>query len=603
MGITRRSDRPDPARRKSTTNLEALESRTVLSLGNHPFAPWIPSDLPVQNPITHQKIPYSIAGQVAAAQVNPQAELLNNEGKVVSGKDRAGNEWAITVHGPGEVIVTDTTPNDGALDDNIDTIQLVGTNPNKTYVTGNTTASAYTPTNGVVFFNKLIDVNGVKSVVLNGFTLSQTVVPTTDVSTGGVDTTDTGVYLLGGVGFLQFHDILAPIDQASADTNPINIVIGDPSTPLKVQPTIKLDSIFNTVFDSNASTVPTNPLTTPTVNIVVNGTIESLSFISSTQAPTVDPTQSLRAFVTTGFWNPDRSPIFGAGEEFAFPTVGTTGRTAIRANAINNLRVAGSPINVTASKGTVPFQNSLSGLNHVGTVNVGGNADAFGVDVNGKVNRVVFHRGLGNPAGTGPSATEFGTPTNFKGYPASGLLGGLVTASHIGKIIAKPANVHLQTAQNPDFVHIPGKAFPAYFPRAGNALTSSAIVSAGSINRTVIVGDTVNSEIKSGFHYPSFAAGLEGTRAPSTLGPVHQRGNLVNGVVSATFRPTNHIYSSATGVKGPGTITGRLNGNLYTAPGTTALGNQGTGFFARTKIGYLPPPSRPTRNAQGIVVR
>ena len=41
-----------------------------------------------------------------------------------------------------------------------------------------------------------------------------------------------------------------------------------------------------------------------------------------------------------------------------------------------------------------------------------------------------------------------------------------------------------------------------------------------------VVGDSVNSEIKSGFHYPSFAAGLEGTRAPSTIGPLRQNGNL-----------------------------------------------------------------------------
>ncbi len=42
----------------------------------------------------------------------------------------------ITVHGPGKVIVTDTTPNDGVLDDDINTIQLVGTSINSTYVTG-----------------------------------------------------------------------------------------------------------------------------------------------------------------------------------------------------------------------------------------------------------------------------------------------------------------------------------------------------------------------------------------------------------------------------------------------------------------------------------
>ncbi len=50
--------------------------------------------------------------------------------------DRAGDEWTITVHGPGQVIVTDTTPNDGGLDDDIATIQIINSNLRTTYVTG-----------------------------------------------------------------------------------------------------------------------------------------------------------------------------------------------------------------------------------------------------------------------------------------------------------------------------------------------------------------------------------------------------------------------------------------------------------------------------------
>ena len=68
---------------------------------------------------------------------NPNSRALSNQGKIVSGTDRAGDKWMITVHGPGQVIVTDTTPNDGALDDDIATIQIINTNPQTTYVTGN----------------------------------------------------------------------------------------------------------------------------------------------------------------------------------------------------------------------------------------------------------------------------------------------------------------------------------------------------------------------------------------------------------------------------------------------------------------------------------
>ena len=46
-------------------------------------------------------------------------------------------------------------------------------------------------------------------------------------------------------------------------------------------------------------------------------------------------------------------------------------------------------------------------------------------------------------------------------------------------------------------------------------------------------------------------------------------------------------------------ITGNLNGKnaIYFTGAKTPLLNTGTGFFARKKKGYLPPPSAPTRVA------
>src|SRR5437660_1522820 len=168
--IRRRSDRPDSARRRLGSSLETLETRTLLSnnvLGL--FTQYSPSDLAVYNPITHRPVDYSVS---ASLRHNPSAQNPNliNEGKIVSGKDLAGDEWTITVHGPGYVIVTDTTPNDGVLENSIDTIQLVGTDINKTYVTGSTSTSARVQTDGTIQFNRLIDTSGVNSIVLNGFT-------------------------------------------------------------------------------------------------------------------------------------------------------------------------------------------------------------------------------------------------------------------------------------------------------------------------------------------------------------------------------------------------------------------------------------------------
>ncbi len=74
--------------------------------------------------------------ELRAKEFDVLVALLTNQGKVVTGTDRSGNEWTITVHGPGQVIVTDTTPNDGSLDDDIATIQIINSDIRRTYVTG-----------------------------------------------------------------------------------------------------------------------------------------------------------------------------------------------------------------------------------------------------------------------------------------------------------------------------------------------------------------------------------------------------------------------------------------------------------------------------------
>ena len=104
----RRSDRSESARRRHVSHSEALESRQVLSTALPSYlSPWVPSDLPVTNPITHQREIVTAESQIRS--FNPNSPGLTNVGKIVSGTDRAGNLWVITVHGPGEVIVTDTT--------------------------------------------------------------------------------------------------------------------------------------------------------------------------------------------------------------------------------------------------------------------------------------------------------------------------------------------------------------------------------------------------------------------------------------------------------------------------------------------------------------
>ena len=627
MGSTRqRSDRPDSARRRQFHTPEQLESRLVLSTAFSNYVSlYIPSDLYVTNPITNQRIP--ISARDLMQHNNPNSSILSNQGKIVSGTDRAGDQWTITVHGPGQVIVTDTTPNDGALDDDIATIQIINSSLQSTYVTGTVIASSRVLTSGQVLFDRLIANSGVRSIVLNGFDLSANVTPAVDQSPG--------IFLYGGVQTLKFNDIDALID-TSVSTNPTQyqIVIGDPSTPLKVKPSIYLDSIINSVFDSAATTIPTGPITTPSVLFSVNGVVQNFNVVSITQSP-ISPNyleQSQGGTVKEWTGVPQSGPI-PAGYQFEFSVVGTTGRTSLQALAINHLKVVGKATNFTAQRATTPFGSSLSGLKYIRRATFGGNADAVALDVMGPIGRLTFKRGLGDPtavtnatrtvANTNPNltpttvylpATSYGVPLGSEGYPAHGLLGGVITAKNIKSLKVGPANYTTLTAQNPNFVQTGSTgAATSYMVNPGTALTNAAITTQGSIGHVTVTGDQLNSEIKTGFDYQSYLAGLQGTREASRIARLRQRGDLVSSVDSATFRPTKntttgeYAYSYNTGTAGKGSITGTstaglghgvdaasyskvtIAGSAYNTGGRTALGNYGAGFFARRIRGNLPP--------------
>ena len=623
MGSTRqRSDRPDSARSRQFLEPEQLESRLVLSTAFSNYESlYIPSDLYVTNPITNQRIP--ISARDLMQHNNPNSSILSNQGKIVSGTDRAGDQWTITVHGPGQVIVTDTTPNDGALDDDIATIQIINSSPQTTYVTGTVIASSRELTDGQVSFDRLIANSGVRSIVLNGFNLSANVTPAVEQTPG--------IFLYGGVQTLKFNDIDAIID-TSVSTNPAEyqIVIGDPSTPLKVKPSIYLDSIINSVFDSASTTIPTGPLTTPSVLFSVNGVVQKFNVVSITQSP-VSPNyiaQSQNGTVEEWTGVPKSGPI-PAGYQFEFSVVGTTGRTSLQALAINHLNVVGKATNFTAQRATTPFGSSLSGLKYIRRATFGGNADAVALDVKGPIGRLTFKHGLGDPtavtnaretvANTNPPtavylpATSYGVPLGSEGYPAHGLLGGVITAKKIKSLKVGPANYTTLTAQNPNFVQTGSTgAATSYMVNPGTALTNAAITTQGSIGHVAVTGDQLNSEIKTGFDYQSYLAGLQATREASRIARLTQRGDLVSSVDSATFRPAKntttgeYVYSTTTGTAGNGSITGTstaalghgidaasyskvtIAGSAYNTGGRTALGNFGAGFFARRIKGKLP---------------
>jgi hypothetical protein len=239
----------------------------------------------------------------------------------------------------------------------------------------------------------------------------------------------------------------------------------------------------------------------------------------------------------------------------------------------------------------MPFSSEASGLNHLGTARFGGNADAVGIDVHGSIGKLTFKRGLGNPAGvyTAKAAnglllpqTTYGTPPGSTGYPAAGLSGGTIRARNIKKLSVKPANVLARTPQNPEDVQLQRQGYPTYAISPGYSLTNVAVTTTGSIGQVNVLGTQLNSEIKTGFDYSAFLGGLQGTRSrASAIARLINKGDLVNSVASASFRPANNNYSHSTGTRGSGSITAQVTGQRVSTGGHTALGNTGAGLFAR----------------------
>ncbi len=608
-------------------SVEALEPRQLLTATISPWLmPYVPTDLYVRNPATNTR-----EGSLAAAALyrahDVDGALVSNQGKIVTGMDRQGNQWTITVHGPGYAIVTDTTPNDGHLDDDIDTIQIVGSNLNTTYVTGSTTASAQTLTSGTVRFNRLIAADGVNSVVLNGFDLTSMVTP--------ASANPTGILLLGGARALEFHDVIGLFD-TDANPTPYLIQIGQTNHPSKVKTSIKLNSIYNSVFSTASTEIPRAPQTTPSVQFVVNGVLQSFDIVSASQsafAPNyvIDSQQQTRPFSRRATTVPtdDASggavtiqtsinewrgyPVSGpppAAYQYQYNVVGTTGRTSLQTVAINRLNVRGSARNFTAQRDTAPFTSADSGLSRLGSATFGGNADGVALDVNGPIRRLRFNRGLGDPTGVFTAtaqvpgtelnpetraiplpATMYGIPEGSTGYGAAGLIAGAVRARNIDGLSARAANLSAIYAQRPDLVPLWTQNTPTPTTVPGMAMTNSSITTTGSIGHANVDGNLLNSAIASGYDYQAHLQGLQAARRGARIAAYKQNGDLINSTVtaSADLNPTQPVVRD-------GSITGVVAGKAYHTGGRDALGQSAAGVFARRKAGRLPiAPNSPIR--------
>ena len=596
----RRSSRPNSASRRPTRDLETLETRQLLAQSTYlPLSAYPLSDFPrtVADP---GRVPPAIIDHPIGSSTALLA-TYGNEGKLITGTDRQGNRYELRLTGPGRIIVTDATPTDGVLDDDINTIRLVGTDIHRSVLTGQVIQSPYAPqiytqlpTLGQVRFNSLIADTGVKRITLNGFVLSDTV--TQDGATNYNLTT--GINLAGGVQRLEFQGVDARFP-AAFNPSPITIAIGSPATPLKAKPDIRIDSISNTVYDYSSNglgafstpVIPTGPLTTPSLILTVNGEIASFNVVSITQSTNVatlsPPVNGIFQVVPVQL-----IPDYSAALQYQYPIVGTTGRTAVTAKSIKHIRASGNVTNTTFSKSLQPFQNSLTGLDEVGAVQIGGVADAVAIDSRGSIKSLKFAKGLGSPIGVSQNPIYYGTPADRYGYPQNGNVGvQIVTEGNIGSIEAAPADRFTQTRQDPTLIQgINGTT--VYAVRPGTAAQSSVIVAGGSIGKTHVVGDLRNSQISAGTNYYSQISGNEGvTAGSSTIGPATIKGDLVDTVVAASYRSNDGIYGNGNDSAGDGEIIGSQTGNIYQTPtGSTAAGTRGSGFFSR----YSSVHRRPT---------
>ncbi len=597
---SRRSSRPQSARLRPTRDLETLEIRQLLAqtpylaVNAYPLYDFPPAKDPGRVPPAIIDHPIGSSPSVLAT--------YQNQGKLITGQDRQGNRYQLQLTGPGYIVVTDTTPNDGVLDDDIDTIRLVGTSLTQSVLTGQVIQSVnapqvYTqlPTLGQVRFNRLIADSGVKRITLNGFLLTDTL--TQDGATN--INANTGINLSGGVGRLEFGGIDARLP-SSLNPSPILIQIGSPTTPLTVHPDIRIDSITNTVYNDTSfqfggsGLIPTGPLTTPSIQLVVNGSLASFDVVSITQTP--NPA-ALSPAINGGFQFPPITliPNDSAALQYQFPIVGTTGRTAIQATAIQHIRASGSVTNTTFSKTPQPFQSSLGGLDSVGSVQVGGVADAVAIDSRGSIKSLKFAKGLGSPVGVSQNPIYYGTPADRYGYPHNGNVGvQVVTEGNIGSITAAPNDRFLQVNQDPRKIQAGLNGTQINAVRPGTAAQSSVIVAAGSIGKTQVVGDLRNSQVNAGQNYYASIGGIEGvTSGSSKIGPASIKGDLVDTVIAASYRSNDGIYGNGNDTAGNGTITGTQAGNIYqTAAGTTAAGARGSGFFSRYNSAHPAPKAR-----------
>ena len=395
-----------------------------------------------------------------------------------------------------------------------------------------------------------------KSIELNGFELSAAVTPAV--------TTPTGVFLYGGVGTLSFDSIDAQID-TSVNPTPYQIVIGNaehaaqgPAVDLHQQhhqPGVRQHVDHDSDHAGDDASV----------EFMINGVIRNFDIVSATQGASRPASSSS-----------SRSSARPAGRPF-------------RRRPSTTSRCTGPPRTSPCRGRRCRSRRKPAGWATCKKATFGGNADAVGIDVNGKIGKLTFKRGLGNPSGRvhGDSrsnglllpATTYGTRGLDRLSRPPATLGrhdpGQEHRQAHGRAGQRAGRRRHRTRLSSSSAE---QGYPTYATSPGYALTNAVVTTSGSIDRSTSSGTQLNTEIKTGFDYPSYVAGLEGTRAASRIGKLKANGDLVNSVDLGEL-PARRTTTTATrrASPGTGTITAQVTGKRYDTGGNDGLGNTGAG--------------------------
>ena len=435
-------------------------------------------------------------------------------------------------------------------------------------------------------------------------------------------TQTTGVQLHGGVGTprVRAGSTLGLPDLAQPGRRSCMASSGTRRRPSRSSRTIRIDHIYDTAYRRHRlhtpaapRPIPTGPLTSPTVTLwsstamMANvrrrldrtqepNLVHAVQAGRSTAASTVIPTQIIPT---------DTRPRF----EYQFPIVGTTGRTCRPGQvdpATSRCQRRGDQRHVLEGGPALPEQPDRPRFS-VGAAAVRRpRPTPSAIDARGSIKS-----GSSSPRGsatrraptTTAVASSYGTNLSAaNGYRSfSGLVGGqIVTEGNIGQRRDRP-----EQRASSSSMHAGSRPRSSRASTADGPLISSGPATALTTSRggggwfdrfgTHIVGDlTKNSEVKSGYNYYSAIGGSEGVTGASSIGPVNVRGNIVDSVISASYRPNDGVYGNGNDTAGDGTITGKYQGQIYkTNTGATVLGNKGAGFYARYTSAHPSPRRRP----------